>query len=67
MNWQSLIFVPSFVKIFSSFKVNERTQITYYGRQKKQMELQFLFSAYCQMLLYNCAEFHDNIFNGLKV
>lgn len=35
--------------------------------RKMQMELQFLFSAYCQMMLYICTRLHETIFRGFKV
>ena len=30
------------------------------------MELWYLFSAYCPMLLYVCIKFHENISKGLR-
>ena len=32
--------------------------------QKLYVELQFLFSAHCQILAYFCIQFHENIFDG---
>ena len=32
--------------------------------QKLKVELQFLFSAHCLILVYFCTQFHENIFDG---
>ena len=34
---------------------------------KMYTELQFLFSAYCLMMLYICTKFRENILNGFRV
>ena len=35
--------------------------------QKLEMELQFLFSTHCLILVYFCTQFHENTFEGFKV
>ena len=56
--------------IFDSIRAMEGTRFSLekiqrgINSQTLQVELQFLFSAYCLTLVYFCTQFHENIFDG---